>query len=302
MADLSLDFCGVKFKNPIITASGTCNFGLEQNEYFDISELGGICVKGMTLKPREGNPSPRIAETPAGILNSVGLQNPGVKSFISDILPIIKGKTNIIVNIAGNTEQEYVEMAEILSDADVQIVEVNLSCPNVKAGGVAFGTDPVILERITRAIKDKCKKPVVIKLTPNVTDITVMAKAAESGGADAVSLINTLLGMRIDVRTRKPILQRNVGGLSGPAVKPVAVRMVWQVKNAVSIPIIGMGGIATGEDAAEFLLAGASLAAVGTMSLVNPDAPLRVLHGLTEYMEKQKIQNVSELIGGVIPY
>lgn len=297
----SVKFCGVEFKNPIITASGTCNFGMEQNEYFDISELGGICVKGLTLKPREGNPSPRIAETPAGILNSVGLQNPGVKSFVNDIMPIIKGKTNIIANIAGSTQEEYEEMAEILSDSDVDIIEVNLSCPNVKAGGVAFGTDPKILEQVTRAVRNRCKKPIAIKLTPNVTSIADMAKAAEAGGADAVSLINTLLGMKIDVRTRRPVLFQNTGGLSGPAVKPVAVRMVWQVKNAVSIPIIGMGGIATGEDAAEFMLAGATLTAVGTMSLVNPDAPYTVVCGFKDYMKKYGIENAADLIGGVIP-
>lgn len=300
---LKVNICGVEFKNPVITSSGTFGFGTEYNKYYDISQLGGICLKGLTLKERQGNPPSRIAETASGILNSVGLQNPGVRAFCQNILPYIrKFDTNLIANISGNTIEEYCEMAEILSDSPIDMVEMNISCPNVKKGGLSFGTDPKMVTEITNEVKNHCKKPLIVKLTPNVTDITEIAKSAEAGGADALSLINTLLGMKIDINTRRPVLHNNMGGMSGPCVKPVAVRMVWQVRNAVKLPIIGMGGISDYEDAIEFMLAGADIISVGTANFVDPYTPLNIVNGLNSYVNKNNLNSIGEIVGQVIPY
>ncbi len=298
MADLKIDYCGIEFKNPIVTASGTFGFGEEYGEYTDLSEYGGFGAKGLTRHSRAGNKAPRIAETPSGILNSVGLQNPGAEFFASDIMPeLAKLDTHVIANMSGNTIEEYCEMAEILSQTDTAIIEMNISCPNVKHGGLAFGTDPKTVFELTDEVKKRCKKPLVVKLSPNVTSITEIAKAAEDGGADGVSLINTLLGMKIDINTRKPILANNMGGLSGPAVMPVAVRMVHQVYNAVKIPIIGMGGVMSGADAIEFMIAGARLVALGTGMFVKPDLVIDVKREISEYMDRFGIKNISELVG-----
>ncbi len=299
--NLKVNFCGIEFDNPVITASGTFGFGLEYDQYYDISRLGGISVKGLTLKEREGNPTPRIAETYGGVLNSVGLQNPGVEVFKDYYLPKLKKEKTckVIANIAGSTIDDYVEMARTLKDTDTDLLEMNISCPNVKEGGAAFGTNASVIEKITSAVKKEAGQPLVVKLSPNVTDIAEMARAAEAGGADGISLINTLLGMKIDVRTRRPILANNVGGFSGPAVKPVAVRMVYQVAKAVKLPVIGMGGIMTGEDAVEFMLAGASLVMVGTANFVDPMAALKVKNGITDYMRRYGVDDVNELIGAV---
>lgn len=303
MSNLSIEFAGVKFKNPVVTASGTFGFGREYSEYFDLNKLGGICVKGLTLNRREGNPPPRIAETPMGILNSVGLQNPGVDAFISHELPFLRQyDTRVIANISGNTEEEYGIMAGKLSEADVDMIEVNISCPNVKEGGIAFGTKPESAAAVTRAVKEASSVPVMVKLSPNVTDITVIAKAVQKAGADAVSLINTILGMRIDINTGRPILRNNMGGLSGPAVFPVALRMVYQVAQAVKIPVLGMGGIETGEDAVEMIMAGASLVAVGTAIFSDPIAPVKVVDGINEFLNKKSISNVSEIVNQVKLY
>lgn len=296
-----INFCGIEFANPVLTASGTYGFGLEYDEYYDISLLGGISVKGLTLKPREGNPTPRIAETYGGILNSVGLQNPGVEAFKSFYLPKLKKEKTckIIANIAGSTVDDYVEMAKTLKDTDLDMLEMNISCPNVKEGGAAFGTNAATVEKITSAVKKEAGQPLVVKLSPNVTDITEMARAAEAGGADGLSLINTLLGMKIDVRTRRPVLANVMGGYSGPGVMPVAVRMVYQCAKAVNIPIIGMGGIMTGEDAVEFILAGASLVMVGSANFANPMAALDVKNGITDYMRKYGVDDINELVGAI---
>ncbi len=299
--DMSVDFCGIKFKNPVVTASGTYGFGREYNEFVPLSKLGGISVKGLTLLPRDGNKPPRIAETPSGILNSVGLQNPGIHAFIEKELPFLK-KQNlaIIANISGNTVEDYMEMTEIASDSDVDLLEINISCPNVKSGGMAFGTSTSSVEQITRAVKSKAKKPVMIKLSPNVTDIAEIARAAEAAGADALSLINTLLGMRINIKTRKPILANNMGGLSGPAVLPIAVRMIWQVRNAVSLPFCGMGGVATWENAVELMLAGASLVAVGTACFTDPHTPEKVIDGLYSYAKDSGIERITDIVGTAV--
>ena len=300
MSDMSLTFAGVSFKNPIVTASGTFGFGREYNEYFDISRLGGICVKGLTLEPRPGNRPPRIAEAAMGMLNSVGLQNPGIDAFISDELPFLRGfDTVVIANISGNTVEEYALMAEKLSDAKVDMIEVNVSCPNVKAGGMQFGTSAQGIASVTEAVKKCSSIPVMVKLSPNVTDISEMARAAEASGADAVSLINTLLAMRIDTETRKPILHNNVGGLSGPAVFPVAVRMVWQVASAVKIPILGMGGVMSGDNAVEMMLAGAKLVGVGTACFDDPYAPIGIIRGIKKYMEQYNIDSIEGVVGKV---
>ena len=300
MTDTRINICGVNFKNPIITASGTFGFGDEYGEYVDLSEYGGFAAKGLTRRPREGNKPPRIAETPSGILNSVGLQNPGVEYFSQNIMPkLSKIDTNVIANISGNTIEEYCEMAEILSDTDVAMIELNVSCPNVKHGGLAFGTDPKVVEELTSEVKKHCEKPMIVKLSPNVTSIQDIAKAAEAGGADILSLINTLLGMSIDIHSRKPILANNMGGLSGPAVKPVAVRMVYQVKQAVRLPIIGIGGVMNGADVIEFMLAGASLVAVGTGLFVDPAMILPIKKEIQAYMEKYNIEKLTDIIGGV---
>ena len=301
--DLSVELAGVRLKNPIVVASGTFGFGREYGEFYDLSELGGICAKGLTLHRREGNPPPRIAETPMGILNSVGLQNPGVDAFIEHELPELrKHDLAVIANISGNTPEEYGIMCEKLSAAGVDMIEVNISCPNVKAGGLAYGTKPELAAEVTKMAKEHATVPVMVKLSPNVTDITEIARAVADAGADALSLINTLRGMRIDVNTRRPILKMNTGGMSGPAVLPVAVRMVWEVANAVNLPILGMGGVAKGEDAAQLMLAGASAVAVGTACFADPYAPIKVREGLAEIAAKQGLDKVSDLTGGVRPW
>ena len=299
--DLRVELAGVPFKNPVLVASGTFGFGREYGEFFDLSELGGICCKGLTLHPREGNPPPRIAETPMGMLNSVGLQNPGVDAFIAHELPFMRQfDTRIIANISGNTPEEYGIMCEKLSAAGVDLIEVNISCPNVKAGGLAYGTRPELAAEVTQAAKRRAGKvPVMVKLSPNVTDVTEIARAVEAAGADALSLINTLRGMRIDVNTRRPILRMNTGGLSGPAILPVAVRMVWEVSGAVKLPILGMGGVSTGADAAQLMLAGASAVAVGAACFADPLAPVRVRDELAELAARQGAARVAELTGAV---
>lgn len=295
-----INFCGIEFKNPIVTASGTFGFGMEYNQYVPLEEYGGFGAKGLTRQPREGNTPPRIAETPSGILNSVGLQNPGVEYFAESIMPILNEyDTNVIANMSGNTVEEYCEMAEILSDTDVAVIEMNISCPNVKHGGLAFGTDPKTVLDLTTEVKKRCKKPLVVKLSPNVTSITDIAKAAEDGGADGLSLINTLLGMKIDINSRRPILANNMGGLSGPAVRPVAVRMVYQTAQAVNIPIIGMGGAMSGADVIEFMLAGASLVALGTGLFQKPDLILSVKADIEAYMTRHGIDDINDIIGKV---
>ena len=301
--ELSVELAGVKLKNPIVVASGTFGFGREYGQFYDLSELGGICAKGLTLHRREGNPPPRIAETPMGILNSVGLQNPGVDAFIAEELPELrKHDLVVIANISGNTPEEYGIMCEKLSAAEVDMIEVNISCPNVKAGGLAYGTKPELAAEVTKVAKEHATVPVMVKLSPNVTDITEIARAVADAGADALSLINTLRGMRIDVNTRRPILKMNTGGLSGPAVLPVAVRMVWEVASAVNLPILGMGGVAKGEDAAQLMLAGASAVAVGTACFADPYAPIKVRDELAEIACAQGLGKVSDLTGGVRPW
>ena len=301
MSNLCVDFAGVQFKNPIVVASGTFGFGREYSEFYNLSLLGGVCVKGLTAKPRLGNPPPRITETPMGMLNSVGLQNPGIDAFISAELPFLRSfDTVIIANISGNTIEEYADMAEKLSDAAVDIIEVNVSCPNVNAGGIQFGTSPDAVAMVTDAVKKRSRIPVMVKLSPNVTDIAEIAKAAESAGADAISLINTILGMRIDIASRRPILYNNTGGLSGPAVFPVAVRMVWQVSQAVKIPVLGMGGISDGNSAAEMMLAGASLVGVGTACFADPYAPINIIRGIEEYLQSSGINSASDITGRVV--
>lgn len=303
MSVLSTEFCGVKFKNPIVPASGTFGYGREFSELYPLSVLGGISVKGTTGNARNGNLPPRIAETPMGCLNSVGLQNPGIDHFIEHELPWLREQdTVIIANIAGADIEEYARIAEKLDPTDVDIIEVNISCPNVKAGGAAFGVTCEGAAAVTKAVRSRTKKPVMMKLSPNVTSITDIAKACEAEGADALSLINTLLGMRIDIRTRRPVLHNNVGGLSGPAVFPVAVRMVWQCANAVKIPICGMGGVASAEDAVEMMMAGASIVQVGAAIFADPMAPVRIIEGLERYCDQTGTANISELIGAVKPY
>ena len=303
MADLTVNIAGVEFKNPVVTASGTFGFGREYSEFYPLREIGGLSCKGITLKPRMGNPPPRIAETPSGILNAVGLQNPGVDHFIERDLPWLKEQeTVVIANIAGNTPEEYAQMAEKLSESSVDMIEMNISCPNVKHGGVQFGTSCQSVGAITREVRAHCKKPLMVKLSPNVSDIAEIARAAEGEGADALSLINTLTGMRIDINTRRPIIRNNTGGLSGPAVFPVAVRMVWQTAGAVKIPVVGMGGISTWRDAVEMMLAGASAIQVGTALFSDPYAPLKIKEGLNRYLDDQGIASVTELAGMVKPW
>lgn len=297
MADLSVNIAGVEWKNPVTTGSGTFGFGREYADYFDLSNLGAVCLKALSAKPRLGNKSPRIAEVTSGILNSVGLQNPGAEHFIESELPWLrKFDTKLIGNLCGSSIDDYVEVAEILDDK-LDMFELNISCPNVKTGGMAFGTDAKMVEEITSKVKAVSKVPLIVKLSPNVTDIAEMARAAEAGGADAVSLINTLLGMKIDIKTRRPVLNNNVGGFSGPAVKPVAVRMVYQVRQAVKIPIIGMGGISTGEDAIEFLLAGADAVSVGTAGIVDPYAWIKVRNGINDYLDQNGFKSVKDIVG-----
>lgn len=303
MADLQVNIAGVQFKNPLIGASGTVGFGREYAELYPLSTLGGISCKGITLQERPGNPPPRIAETPAGMLNSVGLQNPGVEHFVQEDLPWLKQQgTVVIANIAGSTPEDYCAMAERLSDTDVDMIELNISCPNVKQGGVQFGMTCAGVEDITSQVRKHCKKPLMVKLSPNAADIAENAAAAEAAGADAVSLINTLTGMRIDIRTRRPVLHNNTGGMSGPAVFPVAVRMVWQAAQRVKIPVVGLGGISTWQDAVEMMLAGASAFQVGTAFFTDPYVPVKILNGLENYLDKNHMAGVTELTGKVEPW
>lgn len=299
--NLEVNIAGLKLKNPIIAASGCFSFGREYSRFFDLNRLGGIAVKALTRQPKKGNPPPRIAETPSGILNSVGLQNPGVQVFIEKEIPFLRNyDTAIIANVAGDTVEDYEYMAETLSNADVDAIELNLSCPNVKEGCMAFGSSAEGVFKVVSTVRKKASKPLIVKLTPNVTDITEIAKAAEAGGADSVSLINTLLGMAIDAKTRRPILGNVTGGLSGPAIKPIALRMVYQVSKAVKIPVIGMGGISNGTDAVEFLLAGASAVMLGTAGFANPMAWIETIDGIEKYMIENKVKSVTELVGGLI--
>ena len=298
--NLSVNIAGVEWKNPVTTASGTFGSGMEYAEYVDLNKLGAVTTKGVANVPWPGNPTPRIAETYGGMINAIGLQNPGLDTFISRDIPFLKQyDTKIIVNVCGKTEEDYVDAVEKLSEQPVDMLEINISCPNVKEGGIAFGQNPASAERITAAVKKVAKHPVIMKLSPNVTDITEMAKAAEAGGADAVSLINTITGMKIDINRRTFAVANKTGGMSGPAVKPVAVRMVYQVANAVRLPIIGMGGIATAEDALEFIMAGASAVAVGTANFHNPMATVEIVDGIAAYMKKNNIEDIHELIGCV---
>lgn len=300
---LAVKFAGVDFKNPLIPASGAFGYGREFEHFYPLSALGGISVKGTTGAKRNGNLPPRIAETPSGMLNSVGLQNPGIDHFIKIELPNLKTKdTVIIANIAGSTADEYREIAEKLDKTDVDMIEVNISCPNVKAGGAAFGVTCEGAAQITKIVRAATSKPVMMKLSPNVTNIAEIAKAVEAEGADAVSLINTLLGMRIDIKTRRPILHNNVGGLSGPAVFPVAVRMVWQVANAVKIPVCGMGGISTWQDAVEMMMAGASTLQIGAALFADPTAPIKIIEGLEKFAADNGLNNLQEIVGTVKPW
>ena len=303
MADLSVNICGVDFKNPVIPASGVFGYGREYEEFFPLDKLGGIATKGTTLSLRKGNLSPRIAETPSGMLNSVGLQNPGIDHFIDTDLPYLLTKNlMILANIAGSTPDECAETAAKLDGTDVHMIELNISCPNVKQGGAAFGTSCEMAAEVTKKVRAATKKPLVVKLSPNVTSIAEIAKAVESAGADAVSLINTLLGMRIDINTGRPILKNNVGGLSGPAVFPVAVRMVWQVANAVKIPVIGMGGVSSGRDAIELMMAGASAVQVGAAIFTDPYAPVKIIDEMNEFLDNKGIKSVHDIIGTVKPW
>ncbi len=303
MADLSVKIAGIEFNNPLIAASGTFGFGREYGEFYPLEKLGGISCKGITLKCRDGNPVPRVAETPSGMLNAVGLQNPGVDAFIKNDLPWLKKQNTVVIaNIAGNTPEEYCEMAEKLSDTEVDMIEMNISCPNVKSGGVQFGTSCESVGAITEAVRKHCTKPLIVKLSPNVTDIVSIAKSAEASGADAISMINTLTGMRIDINTRRPIIRNNTGGMSGPAIFPVAVRMVWQAANAVKIPIIGMGGISTWQDAVEMLIAGASALQIGTVFFSDPYAPIKINEGINRFLDENGLKSVGELTGTIKPW
>lgn len=298
--NLSVKIAGVEFKNPVTVASGTFGSGAEYGDFVDLNKLGAVTTKGVANVPWPGNPTPRIAETYGGMMNAVGLQNPGIDVFCQRDIPFLKQyDTNIIVNVCGRSERDYVEVVERLADEPVDLLEINVSCPNVKEGGIAFGQEPKALEQITKAVKVKAKQPVIMKLSPNVTDITVMAKAAEAGGADALSLINTLTGMKIDIRRRGFALANKTGGLSGPAIKPVAVRMVYQVANAVKLPIIGMGGIMNYEDALEFMMAGATVVSVGTANFHNPYTTMEIVEGMENYLRENGIADVNEIIGCV---
>lgn len=300
MADLRVNIAGVAFKNPVITASGTFGFGQEYARLYDISKLGGISCKGTTLEPRMGNPSPRIAETPSGILNSVGLQNPGVEGFLKNDLPLLENTdTVVIANIAGSQIEDYVETVRRLQGSSVDMIEMNISCPNVKEGGVSFGTSPESVERITKQVKAVAEQPLIVKLTPNVTDIAEIAAAAEAGGADAISLINTLTGMKIDIETRRPLLKNNTGGMSGAAVFPVALRMVWQAASRVRIPVIGLGGITKWQDAVEMLLAGATAVQIGTANFTDAYTPLKVIEGSNAYLDAHGEKSVMDIVGKV---
>ena len=302
MVNTAIQIGGITLKNPVMTASGTYGYGLEYSDFIDLSKLGGIVVKGTTLNPRQGNPYPRMAETPSGMLNAVGLQNKGVEYFCSEIYPSIKDiDTHMIVNVSGSTVEDYMATAERIAELDkIPAIELNISCPNVKEGGMAFGVTCAGAAEVVRAVRKVYTKTLIVKLSPNVTDITEIARAVEAEGADSISMINTLLGMAIDVKSRKPILSTVTGGLSGPAVKPVALRMVWQTAKVVSIPIIGMGGISSCEDAIEFLLAGASAVQVGTYNFVDPTITTKIASGIEDYLVQNNMTDVSELIGGLI--
>ncbi|MGN0629976.1 MAG: dihydroorotate dehydrogenase [Ruminococcus sp.] len=303
MANLTVNVAGVDFRNPVIPASGVFGYGREYEELFPLSKLGGIATKGTTITERPGNPAPRIAECPSGMINSVGLQNPGIDAFIERELPnLLTKNTVIIANIAGSTVDECVTIAEKLDATEVDMIELNISCPNVKKGGAAFGVHCESAGAITAAVRKATKKPLIVKLSPNVTDITEIARAVEAAGADSVSLINTLLGMRIDINTGRPILRNNVGGMSGPAVFPLALRMVWQVSNAVSIPVIGMGGIDSGKAAIEMMMAGAKAVQVGAAIFTDPYAPVRIIEEMNQWLDEKGIDDINDIIGSVKPW
>ena len=300
MSKMSVNLAGVQLKNPVMTASGTFGSGEEYSEFVDLNSLGAVVTKGVANVPWPGNPVPRVAETWGGMLNAIGLQNPGIDVFCKRDIPFLKKfDTKIIVNVCGKSTKDYCEVVERLGDEPVDMLEINVSCPNVKEGGIAFGQDPAALLAITKEVKKYAKQPVIMKLSPNVTDITEMARAAQEGGADVLSLINTITGMKIDIHKRTFALANKTGGMSGPAVKPVAVRMVYQVANAVSLPIIGMGGISTAKDALEFIMAGATAVSVGTANFFNPYATVEVVKGIREFMEKEQVEDIQELIGTV---
>jgi len=298
MNPLQVNLGGLILKNPVTVASGTFGFGREYGEFFDLGLLGGIAVKGLTLKERSGNPPPRIVETRGGMINSVGLQNPGVEVFIKEEIPFLRGfDTRIIVNINGDEPEDYARMAVALQEADIDSIEVNISCPNVKSGGMLFGTDPEVAYRVVRRVVENTRHHVMVKLTPNVTDIRVIARAVEEAGAKAISLVNTFNAMAIDIQTQKPVLARKTGGLSGPAIKPIALRLVYETYSAVTIPILGMGGITGADDALEFMLAGASAIALGTYNFVDPLAAARTLEGIEAYRKEKGLENISDLVG-----
>ncbi len=299
--NLEIDIAGLRLKNPVMTASGTFGYGEEYSEFLDLSRLGAIVVKGLSVAPRQGNPTPRVIETPAGMLNAIGLQNIGVKAFVEEKLPFLKKfKTPVIANFFGDSIDEYVQAAEELSSAEgVHALEMNISCPNKQAGWIVFGTDPKIMEQAVTAVRKAIKLPLIVKLSPNVTNVGFMAKVAENSGADAVSLINTITGMVVDIKKRKPALANVTGGLSGPAIRPVAVRMVWEVYKAVKIPIIGMGGIMDANDALEFLIAGAKAVAVGTANFVNPTATIEIIEGLERFLKEEGLSDINEIIGSL---
>lgn len=298
--NMKVNIAGVTLNNPVMTASGTFGSGIEYSEFVDLNRLGAVVTKGVALTPWEGNPTPRVAEVYGGMLNAIGLQNPGIDTFIERDLEFLKDyDTKVIVNVCGKSIEEYVGVVERLADTDVDMLEINVSCPNVKEGAIAFGQNPEALATITKEIKAKAKQPVIMKLSPNVTDIALMAKVCEDSGADAISMINTITGMKIDINKRSFVLANKTGGLSGPAIKPVAVRMVYQASHAVKIPIIGMGGIANAEDALEFIMAGASAVAVGAMNFIDQKTTIKVIDGISDYMQRNNIEDISELIGCV---
>ena len=296
--NLSVNLAGVVLKNPVVTASGTFGSGREHSRFFDLGIIGGVTVKGVSHEPWQGNPPPRIGETYGGMLNAVGLQNKGAKAFIENDLPFLRGyDTKVIVNLCGKSMEDYINVIRDFEDVDIDLFELNISCPNIKAGGIAMGSDPSSAEEVTRAVKKYSKAPLFVKLSPNVTDIVSIAKAVEAGGADGISLINTLIGMKIDITKRAPLLGNVFGGLSGPAIKPIAVRMVYQVAKNVNLPIIGMGGITNGEDAIEFIMAGATAVAVGTANFKNPVATVDIVNGIAAYMEEQGISDINDIRG-----
>ena len=298
MTDIKVKIAGKEFKNPVTVASGTFGSGREYSEFIELSKLGAVTTKGVSNVDWEGNPTPRIAEVNGGMLNAIGLQNPGVDVFIERDLPFLEQQnTGIIVNVCGKTIEDYIEVVERLSESSVDMFEINISCPNVKEGGIAFGQSPDLIKEITSTLKSRSKKPIIMKLSPNVTDITVMARAAQEAGADAISLINTITGMKIDIHKRKFVLANKTGGMSGPAIKPIALRMVYQAAQVVDIPIIAMGGITTAEDAIEFIMAGASMVSVGTANFYNPYASLEIVEGIEEYLQQNSISNIAEIRG-----